>query len=136
MPLFFQDCLGARMTIKLLTIFAITEFFLSLTPGPAVLLVISQGMKNGFKSSIRGAIGILTGNAIYFGLSALGLGALLLASATLFQVIKWIGAAYLIFIGLKMLIASRSADQNDKEANARSGCFPKGWSLNCPTQKR
>ena len=99
------------MSLKLLLVFAVTEFFLSLTPGPAVLLVLSQGMKTGFKSSLRGAMGILAGNAIYFALSALGLGALLVASATLFQVIKWTGAAYLIFIGLKLLLAKpREAD--------------------------
>jgi threonine/homoserine/homoserine lactone efflux protein len=95
------------MSLRLLLLFAITEFLLSLTPGPAVLLVISQSMKNGFRLSLRGAAGILTGNAIYFVLSALGLGALLLASATLFQIIKWVGAAYLIFIGLRMLLANK-----------------------------
>lgn len=93
------------MSIKLLLVFAVTEFLLSLTPGPAVFLVVSQGMKAGFKPSLRGTLGILSGNAIYFALSALGLGALLLASATLFQVIKYLGAAYLIFIGVKMLIS-------------------------------
>jgi homoserine/homoserine lactone efflux protein len=75
------------MSIRLLLIFAITEFLLCLTPGPAVLLVVSQGLKSGFKSSLRGTAGILTGNAIYFALSALGLGALLMSSATLFQII-------------------------------------------------
>jgi threonine/homoserine/homoserine lactone efflux protein len=70
-----------------LLIFAITEFLLCLTPGPAVLLVISQGVKSGFKSSLKSAAGILTGNAIYFVLSALGLGALLMSSAALFQII-------------------------------------------------
>lgn len=73
------------MSLKLLLVFAVTEFVLSLTPGPAVLLVISQGMKTGFKSSLRGALGILTGNAIYFALSACGLGALLIASAHCFK---------------------------------------------------
>jgi len=85
-----------------------TEFLLCLTPGPAVLLVLSQGLKSGFKSSLRGTAGILTGNAIYFALSALGLGALLMSSATLFQIIKWLGVAYLIFIGLKMLRSKKA----------------------------
>ena len=93
------------MSLRLLFLFAITEFLLCLTPGPAVLLVVSQGVKNGFKSSMKGAAGIIAGNTIYFALSALGLGALLMSSATLFQIIKWIGVAYLIFIGLKMLLA-------------------------------
>lgn len=93
------------MTLKLLLIFAVTEFLLSMTPGPAVLLVVSQGMKFGFASSIRGTLGILTGNAIYFALSAAGLGALLIASATLFEMIRWIGVAYLVYVGVKMLIS-------------------------------
>ena len=95
------------MSIKLLTLFAITELLLCLTPGPAVLLVISQSMRHGFRSSLKGAAGILAGNAIYFVLSAAGLGALLLASAALFQIIKWAGAAYLILMGLKMLLSKQ-----------------------------
>ena len=97
------------MTLKLLLIFAVTEFLLSMTPGPAVLLVVSQGMKFGFASSIRGTLGILTGNAIYFALSAAGLGALLIASATLFEVIRWVGVAYLVYVGIRMLISKTNA---------------------------
>ena len=97
------------MTLKLLLIFAVTEFLLSMTPGPAVLLVVSQGMRFGFASSIRGTLGILTGNAIYFALSAAGLGALLIASATLFEAIRWIGAAYLVYVGIRMLISKPDA---------------------------
>jgi homoserine/homoserine lactone efflux protein len=88
----------------MILIFALTEFVLCLTPGPAVLLVVSQAVKNGSKASLKGAAGILAGNIIYFVLSALGLGALLLSSARLFQIIKWVGAAYLVFIGVRMLV--------------------------------
>lgn len=91
------------MNLELLLLFAVTSILLAMTPGPAVLLVVSQGMKFGARQSIKGTLGILSGNAIYFALSAFGLGALLLASATVFQAIKWAGAAYLIFIGLKLL---------------------------------
>ncbi|MBC7930895.1 MAG: LysE family translocator [Rubrivivax sp.] len=104
------------MSIKLLLVFAVTEFLLSLTPGPAVFLVVSQGMKAGFKPSLRGTLGILSGNAIYFALSALGLGALLMASATLFQIIKYLGAAYLIFIGVRMLISKSETPKADEPA--------------------
>lgn len=97
------------MTLKILLIFAITEFLLSMTPGPAVFLVISQGIKFGFASSIRGTLGILTGNAIYFALSAAGLGALLIASATLFEIIRWVGVAYLVYVGFSMLISKGEA---------------------------
>src|SRR5689334_18092311 len=91
------------MSLKLLALFALTELLLSLTPGPAVLLVISQGMRRGLSSSIMSALGILTGNAVYFALSAVGLGVLLKASAPLFEVIRWAGVAYLIFTGSRIL---------------------------------
>src|SRR5262249_25270954 len=112
-----HTCIRSEMTFKLLLIFAVTELLLSMTPGPAVLLVISQGMKFNARSSIRGAAGILTGNAIYFALSAVGLGTLLVASASLFQIIKWLGAAYLVFIGIKMLLSKNSNVNELEQAN-------------------
>jgi threonine/homoserine/homoserine lactone efflux protein len=103
------------MALEVLLVFAVTEFLLSLTPGPAVLLVISQGMRYGFAPSIQGAIGILTGNAIYFALSALGLGAILIASSTLFLAIKWMGAVYLIYMGVKMLLARGGLEERETQ---------------------
>jgi homoserine/homoserine lactone efflux protein len=91
------------MSLMHLLLFAATELLLSLTPGPAVLLVVSQGMRRGASVSRRGAAGILTGNAIYFALSAAGLGALLLASKRVFDVLQFAGAAYLVLLGVKML---------------------------------
>lgn len=100
------------MSLKVLLVFAVTEFLLALSPGPAVFLVVSQGMHAGFKASVRGALGIETSNVIYFVLSALGLSALLTASGALFQTIKYLGAGYLIFIGLRMLLSrSRTEDE-------------------------
>jgi len=107
---------GVEVSVRLLLVFAITEFLLCLTPGPAVLLVLSQSVRSGFKSSLRGTAGILIGNAIYFALSALGLGALLVSSVTLFQTIKWVGAAYLVFIGLKMLLGKKNLTSSDQLA--------------------
>lgn len=93
------------MSIGNLLFFAATELVLCFVPGPAVLLVVSQAIRRGFRPSLRGAFGILAGNALYFTLSALGLGALLLASKTVFEVIKWLGAAYLVLLGLRMIFA-------------------------------
>ena len=103
-----------------LLLFAATELLLSLTPGPAVLLVVSQGIRRGFRSSTRGAAGILTGNAIYFVLSAAGLGALLLASKRVFDVLQIAGAAYLVLLGLKMLVKP-SPVQADVPVTANEG---------------
>jgi threonine/homoserine/homoserine lactone efflux protein len=107
-----------------LLLFAATELLLSMTPGPAVLLVVSQGMRGGFAGSRRGAAGILTGNAIYFALSAAGLGALLVASKRVFDVLQIAGAAYLVLVGLKMVV--RPNRPVDESSSLREGSFLQG----------
>ncbi len=91
------------MDLSTLALFALTEFLLSLTPGPAVLLVIGLSMRQGFRIGFMATLGILSTNAVFFTLSALGVGALILASATLFTLVKWIGAAYLVYLGIGMI---------------------------------
>lgn len=97
-----------------------------MTPGPAVLLVVSQGIRRGFRSSTRGAAGILTGNAIYFALSAAGLGALLLASKRVFDILQIAGAAYLALLGLKMLIKPSRVESQVPEEVGHAGSFVQG----------
>ena len=108
------------MTAHLL-LFAATELLLSATPGPAVLLVVSQGIRRGYRSSTRAAAGILTGNAIYFALSAAGLGALLMASKRVFDVLQIAGAAYLVLIGSRMLLQPARVEPAAIEDSGRAG---------------
>lgn len=85
-------------------IFVCTETVLCLTPGPAVLYILSSSLKAGARKSIASNLGILSANALYFALSATGIGALLLSSK-LFLAVKWIGAGYLVIYGLKLLLS-------------------------------
>jgi len=91
------------MELETLGLFILTETLLSITPGPAVLLVLGLSVRYGFKIGFGATLGILSVNAVYFTLAALGVGAMILASATLFTAIKWIGAAYLVYLGVMML---------------------------------
>jgi homoserine/homoserine lactone efflux protein len=89
-------------------LFAITETALCLSPGPAVLLVLSQGLARGTLSSVWSNLGILAGNTMYFVLSATSLGAVLLASDELFSAVRWAGAAYLIWLGVTAFFGKSS----------------------------
>ena len=91
------------MTFKTWLLFLIMETALSLSPGPAVFYVVSQGLRGAVRRSLPAVAGIISANAIYFGLSATSLGALIAASARFFTIAKWTGAAYLIYLGIKAL---------------------------------
>ncbi|MCF6320344.1 MAG: LysE family translocator [Rhizobiaceae bacterium] len=92
------------MELETLGLFMLTEALLSLTPGPAVLLVLGLSVRHGFKIGFAATLGILAVNAVYFALAALGIGAMILASAALFTLIKWVGAAYLVYLGVMMAL--------------------------------
>lgn len=88
------------MAIEAWLLFVLTEAVLCLSPGPAVLTVISQGVSHGARSGIWASSGVLAANALYFAVSATGLFAV--AGYELFFSIRWIGAAYLVWLGVQM----------------------------------
>ena len=92
------------MSIEGWLLFVATETVLCLSPGPAVLLVLSVSLTKRFPSGLKVSAGILVANALYFLLSATSLVAILLASWEVFFLIKWIGAAYLILLGIRMCV--------------------------------
>jgi threonine/homoserine/homoserine lactone efflux protein len=101
-------------------LYVATEAALSLSPGPAVMLVIAYGLAQGARRSVWASLGILSANGLYFALSATSLGALLVASETFFQAIKWAGAAYLVYLGLAALLGQPSPITVSRAA-ARAG---------------
>ena len=94
------------MTLETWAFFCMTEFFLCLSPGPSALLVISLGLTRGQAAGVLATTGVLAANAIYFALTATGLAAAHHVSAEAFLIIKWLGAAYLIWLGFRMIMRS------------------------------
>lgn len=93
-------------------LFVIMEIPLCLTPGPAVLFVFAHGLRYGGPKSVWANLGILSGNALYFALSATGLGVLVKTSHEAFLVVKWAGALYLMYLGVRMIFG-KSSPLND-----------------------
>jgi homoserine/homoserine lactone efflux protein len=121
------------MSVESWLLFCVTETALCFTPGPAVLLVVSLSLARGTSAGFRASLGILAANAMYFAISATSVGALLLASWELFTVIKWCGAAYLLWRGIRMIVSPNGHPAGDPDALAhqsttsRLGSFPYGF---------
>ena len=90
--------------------FAAASSVLLVIPGPTVLLVVSYALGQGWRTALPMAIGVALGDFTAMTLSMLGLGALLATSATLFTVLKWVGAAYLVYLGIKLWRAGGTLD--------------------------
>ncbi|MGC1427690.1 MAG: LysE family translocator [Albidovulum sp.] len=91
------------MSLDLWLTFVAASTALLLIPGPTVLLVLSYALTQGRRVALATAAGVALGDFLAMSASLAGLGALVLASAALFTALKWAGAAYLVWLGLKML---------------------------------
>jgi threonine/homoserine/homoserine lactone efflux protein len=89
------------MNWQLFSAFLLITLVLVLTPGPIVTLVIATGASRGIRAALQTVIGTTVGNAVLLGGIALGLSWILKASAEVFDYLRWIGAAYLIWLGLQ-----------------------------------
>lgn len=90
------------MTFESWAAFAAASAVLLIIPGPTVLLVVSYALGQGWRTVLPMTVGVALGDFTAMTLSMLGLGALLAASATLFTILKWVGAAYLVYLGIKL----------------------------------
>lgn len=91
------------MSFELWLAFVAASTLLVIVPGPTVLLVLTYALSQGRRVAVATALGVGLGDLIAMTLSLLGLGALILTSATLFTLVKWAGAIYLIWLGWRML---------------------------------
>ncbi len=91
------------MDLTLWLTFVAASTALLLIPGPTVLLVLSYALSKGRRVALASAAGVASGDFIAMSLSLAGLGALVAASATLFTLLKWVGALYLVWLGFRLI---------------------------------
>jgi threonine/homoserine/homoserine lactone efflux protein len=85
--------------------FSAAALVLLLIPGPSVLYIVSQSVEHGRRAGIAATLGVHTGTMVHLSAAALGLSAILVSSSLAFGVIKLVGAGYLIYLGLRALLA-------------------------------
>ena len=94
------------MGVTDLWLFITAGLLLNLTPGPDMALIVARSGQYGVRAGVAAALGVAAGCLVHITAAALGLSAVLMTSATLFTLLKWIGGAYLVYLGLRMLWGS------------------------------
>jgi RhtB (resistance to homoserine/threonine) family protein len=101
--------------------FLVAVFLLNITPGPDTAYIVGRSVAQGRGAGLMSALGISAGCCVHSLACAFGLTALLAASATAFTVIKFVGAMYLIYLGVRLIFAKPAADEARGEARAAGG---------------
>ena len=97
------------MTVDNLGLFIASGVLLNLSPGPDVLYIVSQSLRSGVKAGLAAVMGITAGCCVHMAAAAFGVGILLATSTLAFNALKWVGAAYLVYMGVQLLW-SRATD--------------------------
>ena len=106
------------MTLTTALLFSIVALAAIATPGPTVLLALSNGSRRGVRGALPGMFGAMLSDFVLVGAVALGLGALLAASEFWFSMLKWVGAAYLAWLGIRMLRSKGGSFERPAEGAA------------------
>ena len=110
------------MPFDLWLAFALASTALLVAPGPTIMMVLSYALTQGKRVAVASALGVATGDLIAMTFSVIGLGALLLTSALAFTLLKWAGAVYLVWLGIRMIRnAGQASPLLDKPASERPG---------------
>jgi len=116
-----------------LWLFVLSAFLLNVTPGPDTLYIVGRSTAHGLRGGVLAALGIGAGALVHVGAAALGLSAILAASATAFTAVKLIGAAYLLYVGVGLLRSRREPVRQDvaeSRAGSMHGIFVQGFLTN------
>jgi threonine/homoserine/homoserine lactone efflux protein len=114
------------LSVPQLTLFIAAALVLILTPGPVVIYVVTRSINQGRKAGLVSVLGLELGNMVHVLAAALGLSALLLSSAAAFNLVKYLGAAYLIFLGIQKLRAKEAAAEQTPPRDSLRRIFFQG----------
>ncbi|MBS7697046.1 MULTISPECIES: LysE family translocator [unclassified Chelatococcus] len=107
------------MSLKAWMAFVAASAVVLLIPGPTILLVVSYALGQGRQAAMPLVLGVTVGDTIAVVASLMGLGAILAASALVFTIVKWLGAAYLVYLGIKLWRADPSLQSAASPTTAR-----------------
>ena len=110
--------------------FAIASLALLIIPGPAVLYVINRSISDGRSTALAAVAGLEIGNFMHVVAATLGLSAVIAASAAAFGVVKWIGAGYLIYTGIRTLSRKPATFNQEQKSLSRRKSFTQGIVVN------
>jgi threonine/homoserine/homoserine lactone efflux protein len=124
------------------TLFLTATVILLVIPGPSVLFVVARGIDQGFRAALYSSVGLALGDLFQVLCAAAGLSALLASSVALFQIVKFAGAAYLVFLGVRRILdrsadefPDPAADQDSARRAAAPGLVGQGFTVNALNPK-
>jgi threonine/homoserine/homoserine lactone efflux protein len=117
-------------TLSAVELFALASIALLLVPGPAVLYIVAQSAEQGRSAGLASVAGIHIGTFVHIVAAAAGLSAIILASAVAFTVVKFAGAAYLVYLGVRKLLERPAAEEDEPRRAPLRHVFARGAIVN------
>lgn len=111
------------ITFSQLIVFSAASIVLIFTPGPDIIYVMTRGMAQGKKAALAAAAGFSLGNIVHTLFAVVGLSALLTSSATAFQILKYAGAIYLVYLGIQMIRTRSSVAVSEEGKDVAQGAI-------------
>jgi threonine/homoserine/homoserine lactone efflux protein len=112
--------------VHALLVFAAASIVLAVVPGPAVIYIVTRSVRHGRTAGLVSTLGVEAGNLVHVAAAAVGLSALLASSAAAFNVVRYAGAAYLVFLGVRVLLGKEDEDGSERPAVGRRRLFWEG----------
>jgi len=122
----FHCIFGAVLFTRQFLVFLGAAVVLAITPGPGIFYVLARSLRGGRKEGVLSAAGTFLGGLVHVAAAAFGLSAILAASALAFEIVRYAGAAYLIYLGFRMIRSRNEGMGDEVEASGSRNTFVQG----------